>query len=761
MKQLYAIIFIIMTLVLGACVIITFASKKPIARYLRYPIIFALLPTIANFTLMICSTPAESNMAYSIFYGSINWLLLTLLRYCINYTGLKPRPKFIPWVLLVLTAADSVSMLINPILGHAYNCVEVAGANGEIYYITKHLLWFNVHLVFSYILSILCFVVLIYKLCTSATVYWKKYIATLVSLAVTIVWDLFFVNNTNEIDKSIIGFGISACLVTYFTLINKQHTVIYDLLNEVVCNSSDMILFFNTDHECIFANDPAKFFFNLTDDTLDKSKDPLREILKDDFFPANTNSYRKIFTTMHRENKTHLRIEYKVIEKHNRTEGCFYHIQNCTDDINQMESEKYKATHSDLTGLFNKATLIELTETLLREHPEQQYYIVAFDIKNFKLLNDLFGRDVGDRVLIQLAEILNNPSIPNEILGQISGDRFVQVVREENIEQNLAQFEKIFEQTPDILKDQNYSIVVHAGVYKVSKSDTSVVTMFDRAFLALSSVKDRYENRYAFYDDNMRKALVWEQQITAALDTALEDGQFEVYLQPQTDSECRIVGAEALVRWNHPEKGLIPPSQFIKTLEKNGMISRLDYFMWENACMLLAKWKRNGREDFYISVNLSPLDFYYMDVYSTFVELTKKYDVSPTKIHIEMTETAMMSDLEIKLPVIERLRLAGFVIAMDDFGSGYSSLNLLKDLPVDVLKIDMAFLYHAKNASKSRTIIQQVIELGKKLGLSVVTEGVETEAQLEFLKTIGCDSYQGYHFEHPIPIYAFEEKYFQ
>ena len=215
-----------------------------------------------------------------------------------------------------------------------------------------------------------------------------------------------------------------------------------------------------------------------------------------------------------------------------------------------------------------------------------------------------------------------------------------------------------------------------------------------------------------------------------------------------------------LVRWHHPERGLIPPNQFIKTFEKSEQISKLDCYMWENACSLLSQWKRKGREDMFVSVNLSPLDFYYIDVYATFSELVAKYDISPKNLHIEITETAMLDDLEIKLPVIERLRLAGFKFAMDDFGSGFSSLNLLKDLPVDILKLDMAFLYHAKDIAKSKIIIQQIIELAKKLGMTTITEGVETEAHLEFLKSIGCNSFQGYYFTKPIPIQDFEEKYF-
>ena len=760
MKRLYAIIFICIAIILTFCVALSVLSKKKNAKYLRYPLIFALLPTIANIILMVCTTQAESNLAYGIFYGSINWILLTMVRYCAGYTQVKPKPNWLPWMLLGMTIMDSVSMIINPVLHHAYQCIEVAGANGEIYYISKALLWFNIHLGYSYALSALSLGILIYKLRITAIIYWQKYVIVILSFSIVLIWDSFFVTNTDEINKSIIGFGISSVLLTYFTLIYKQRPLVFSMLKQVVYNSSDMVFLYSDESECIFANDSAMKFFNLTEDTLNKSKDHLKSILKSDYSPVAAKEYVKIFTTFWQEKKVHLKVEYKLIEKHDRIEGCFYRIWDYTENVSKMEMDHYKSTHNDLTGLYNKNAVIEQIRNLIKENPDRQYYIIAYDIKNFKLLNDLFGRDVGDKVLVLMAEILNERTFPSELLGHFSGDRFVQVVKAEDLERTLDKFSRIFDKTPEILHDQNYSLIVHAGVYKIEQDETSVITMLDRAFLALSSVKDFNENRYAFYDDNMRRGLVWEQQITAALDSAIAERQFELYLQPQADKDGKMIGAEALVRWNHPSRGLLPPNQFIYTFEKNGTISHLDYYMWEKACILLSRWKRLGRDDIYVSVNLSPLDFYHLDVYDVFSGLVKKYDVSPKNLHIEITETAMMSDLEIKLPIIERLRLAGFKLAMDDFGSGYSSLNMLKDFPVDILKIDMAFLYRSKDAAKSKIIIQQVIELAKKLGMSTITEGVENETQMDFLKSIGCDMFQGYYFTKPLSVHDFEEKYF-
>ena len=211
-----------------------------------------------------------------------------------------------------------------------------------------------------------------------------------------------------------------------------------------------------------------------------------------------------------------------------------------------------------------------------------------------------------------------------------------------------------------------------------------------------------------------------------------------------------------MVRWLHPTKGMIMPGVFIETFEKNGMIVKLDQYIWELACKQLKKWKDAGMEDKYISVNISPKDFYLTDIYKTFTELIAKYEIQPKNLKLEITETAIIMDLERQLELIEKLRKAGFVVEMDDFGSGYSSLNTLKDIPVDVLKMDMKFVEKSDNEQRSADILQMVIAMADKLGMSVIAEGVETKERADFLQSIGCDLIQGYYYSEPLTVDEFE-----
>ena len=279
--------------------------------------------------------------------------------------------------------------------------------------------------------------------------------------------------------------------------------------------------------------------------------------------------------------------------------------------------------------------------------------------------------------------------------------------------------------------------------------------MFDRAHLAIANNTDKYETIIKYYDNTIRNELLDEQKLISSLDDALKTNQIIPYLQPITDINGKVIGAEALARWIHPEQGCMPPYKFIPVFEKNGLITKLDKHIWECACELLSTWKNKDLfKDLFISINISPKDFYFTDIVDTLTTLTQKYEINPKLLRIEITETVMMSNFEDKVKIFNKLRELGFIVEIDDFGSGYSSLSLLKDMPADVLKIDMKFL---SNNTKSQTIIKNVINLSNDLNITSLTEGIETESQFNQLIDMGCSLFQGYYFAKPMAITDFEQ----
>ena len=287
----------------------------------------------------------------------------------------------------------------------------------------------------------------------------------------------------------------------------------------------------------------------------------------------------------------------------------------------------------------------------------------------------------------------------------------------------------------------------------------SVSGLVDRAQLAIAGIKNEYNKCVAVYDDNLRKDKLWEQQITSELENALATGQIIPYFQPQYHADGHLKGGEVLVRWKHPKEGLIPPFRFIPIFEKNGMIATIDRYIWGEACRILKDWsnRTDGYEKLNLSINISAKDFYFMDIYEVITGLVKKYGIEPKHLHLEITESSVMNNTSEHIKTINKLRDYGFTFEMDDFGSGYSSLNMLKDMPVDVLKIDMVFLSKTDDIKKSSTILRSIVEMANKLEMPQITEGVETKEQFDMLKDMGCKLFQGYFFSKPVPLDEFEK----
>ena len=301
-----------------------------------------------------------------------------------------------------------------------------------------------------------------------------------------------------------------------------------------------------------------------------------------------------------------------------------------------------------------------------------------------------------------------------------------------------------------------YHVLIHMGVFRVTDRSVEASSMYYRALMAMEGIADDYRTHIAWYDPAIREQVIRNRQLSEELPGAIEEGQIRPWLQPIVDRDGSIIGAEALVRWTHPTEGVRPPGSFVPVFERNGMIADLDRCIWRNACKILSRWKKEGK-DMFISVNISPKDFYLIDVAEELKSLVREYGISPEKLRLEITETVMMNDQEKRMAILRDLQAAGFLIEMDDFGSGYSSLNLLREMPVDILKIDMVFIRKTSNNERAQKIVRQVISLARELDIASLIEGVETENQYDRLMEMGCQLYQGFYFAAPMPEDAFEK----
>lgn len=471
------------------------------------------------------------------------------------------------------------------------------------------------------------------------------------------------------------------------------------------------------------------------------------------------SDYMKFDSKFEIDGKTrYFDISYKRIydEKHRPLCDYFIYIDR-TDMIQSLEREKYKAAHDGLTGLLTREQFFIDTHELINKYAGMKFCIICSNIKDFKFVNELFGIEKGDRVLKRQAQIIKEWKSDKMLSARIQNDRFAMCIPKEDLcEDDLIEAVKMMQEE---FANTSFHLHLFIGIYEISDRNESVSIMCDKANIAGDTIKDNYESCIAYYDEHLLEMSIEERQIIGEFDMALARKEFVMFLQPQVDCDGNAYGAEALVRWQHPGRGLLTPQKFIEVLEKAGLIYKLDRYMWERAAEKLSEWKKAGWEKYHISVNISTKDFFMIDVYGTFTQLIRKYDINPENLKLEITETALMSDFEKNMEILKRLQAYGFKIEIDDFGSGYSSLNMLKDISADVLKIDMGFLRTSENEVKGQDILESIISLAGKLGMEVITEGVEKNSQLQMLKMMGCKIFQGFYFSRPIPVEEFEDKY--
>lgn len=411
--------------------------------------------------------------------------------------------------------------------------------------------------------------------------------------------------------------------------------------------------------------------------------------------------------------------------------------------------------HDELTGICNWEHLVQKAEILYKS--DRPHYVIYSDIGGFKLINEVFGREKGNEILKKQAELIRKFAEPGTLYGRCSEDHFVVITAQDTFREEYL--EKCRQEMQQILDNPAYQVQVYFGIYRADSFQEPLASMCDKAAMAIQSIKGELERYIAYYDDSMMENAVKWKNVVDEFDAALADGEFQMYLQPQIMAGTgKLHGAEALVRRIRPDGRMVPPLEFIPIYEKTGLIYRLDLYIWEQAAKKLSEWKQDGRR-LNISVNISPRDFYYLDVYQTFLDLVEKYEISPENLNVEITETAIMSDVPNLRSDLERLQAAGFIVEIDDFGSGYSSLNTLKDINVDTLKIDMGFLRETKNREKGRIILNSVVQMARKLEMPVITEGVETLEQVKELTRMGCNTFQGYYFSKPVPVEDFEARY--
>lgn len=421
-----------------------------------------------------------------------------------------------------------------------------------------------------------------------------------------------------------------------------------------------------------------------------------------------------------------------------------------------------------VTGGHNRARFFLLAQAALEQRPAGSYALVSCDIQAFSLVNRSFGKAAGDRVLYHLNRCLRQRLYSDEVVGRMAQDQFILLLRQEGEEVllgRLAGMAQSFNAYNDELHNPYY-LPLTAGICLSDPEDpVPLPELCDRANLARKRAKSLPESQLcscAFYRPSDQQRLLLDQRIYNRMSTALEQGDFKVYLQPKVSLQTQqVVGAEALVRWYDPEQGFVEPDVFIPVLERNGFITRLDAYMFEQSCILLRRWLDCGLEPVPISVNYSRANLRH-NAFPQFCRFQQRWEVPPELLEFEFTETLVGENPTYFAELVERMHRAGFRCSMDDFGSSYSSLHMLQQVPVDVLKLDKSLFDGLRDPAlreRTRTVVRSVLEMAHRLGITTVAEGISDQVQLSALEGLPCDLVQGYYFSRPLPAEEFQASF--
>lgn len=417
-----------------------------------------------------------------------------------------------------------------------------------------------------------------------------------------------------------------------------------------------------------------------------------------------------------------------------------------------------KLTELDNSGMFH----IHLQNAL--SDKKNKYALIYMDLDNFKMFNDICGYTAGDQLLIKIAEILRSTLRNGEKFARMFNDYFAILMEYESKQTIVDVITSLEEQIrhANYMQEGNLNTVISAGIYLIREDDHDIYKVINRANIAKSMIKGHSQRFYAFYNERMHDTITQDTLLDNEIRTGIACGQFEVYYQPKIGlKDGKICGAEALLRWNHPEKGLLLPGSFIPAAEKSGLIVELGRWCFERVLCDISELTAKGYKLVPISVNFSKAELYQPDMIDFIKNALKVYDIKGSQIEIEITETSELTNVNYTISLIKRIRAMGMKVSLDDFGTGYSSLSYLKSIPVNILKLDKSFVDNLECNNVNKNIINAMIALAKSLELEVVSEGVETQSQMNFVRECGADVAQGFYFYRPMPLSKFVEEFFE
>ncbi len=750
--------FLILLLAFNIIIIFRLQELKStdITRCLRNMVLGVAGIIISETVILLAKNRHTAYCAFTLYYIVFAWYAVMIFRFSISYSGhslskLYKTPFF--WAVAAESAALAWGMF-----SEKFFTIAHAKWFSHIYWISRNFSPFYIYAAVAGTALAASVVVLTIAATQSPRIYSLKYSGIAMVISVMAIVCLVSQFRQHPILPQVICFASCEMVIAYMAIYYAPRKLNQRAMQFVADKLNDGIVLYDNEHQLQFVTAGYSTAVGLKG---------MQGIENEELYWARAisganveNAWNGEVASVARDGAVYYyEIQHKALNEDGKLIGTVYWIRNVTESIKNYRSMVRRANFDELTGIYNEAHFHETARKVLEEHPDTTFVMICSTVEKFRVFKELFGKEKYDDYLLRTAEALRTglASFPNCRYGRVDESGFyIMMPKEHFLPQQLLE---AIDSIARVYSTNNFDLKVKVGVYEITEPTLDMLAICNKALMACDTIKGDYEKRIIWFDEEIQKEAILKERYNAELSKAIGNGEIQIYLQPQVDRASNVIGAEALARWVHREDGLIPPAQFIPYFEMNGRITELDICIWRQACEKLKEWKEKGRDDLHISVNISAKDLYALDIYEHYISLIEEYGISARNLKLEITESAIINDLKQHVSLVERLQGAGFEIEMDDFGSAYSSFNMLKDICVDVLKIDMKFLGDTKNEKRSHAILKSIVDLAGELHMKTIAEGVETAEQLEFLKGVGCDIYQGYYFSKPLSVADFEAKY--
>lgn len=667
------------------------------------------------------------------------------------FTNTTKKLGFIKEFYFILCFIDSVLLLANARVNVFFDLVPAYTKARFFYWGIEYTSKFEFHKLVCAILSFSSLALLISSIVKAPSYNKIKYVTILTSESLVLIANYIFNSLNLPLNISLLMLVASSIFIANYVNKDFSAPVLIGPLSAITESINDIIFCYDSSENLIYANSAAKNVFKKSNDNLENfAKEFRQNFLK--------NRPSELSLKLDNGEERYYITEYKDFFISNSNIGSYLRLQDKTKETLESRRKNYIATHDLLTGLFNRSGFFKKMQEALYQNTFKNPILICTNIKDFKLINTIYSEQVGDSVLQNQTEVMKRlPGHKKSIIGRIADDKFAILMEKQDFDKDI--FEEVFNEVSCIIEKTLYNIQIVAGIYEIYDKKDTIQSIYDKAKISLDAIKDSDNQVFSFYNPSMMEKMLKEKDIVNDFEKSLNEKQFSIQLQPVIDKEGNVLGAESVVRWNNPKYEDLTPSSFLDVLERTSLIYKLDVYVWELVAKKLHEWKERGFADRFISVNVSSKDKFFIDIIKTFSELIKKYDISPQNFKVEIRETAMLENPEKTIAIFSQLKKLGIKVYIDNFGTGFSSLNVLKDFIADGIKMDTSFLSESKVSGKNKIILQTMISMSSDLGMEFIAKGVESENQILALSKMDCKLFQGFYFSKPLPVKTYEAKY--